>query len=185
MKISIIGAGNVGSTSALRIAQEGLGEVVLIDVIKGLAQGKAFDLEDARPILKYNYQIEGSDDIGKIKDSNIIVITAGLARKPGMAREELLQKNSAILKKICVNIKKLSPKAILIVVTNPLDLMTNFVLNITGFNLKKVFGMGVSLDASRLANLIAKELNIPVTDVERWLSAATAKQCCRLRGFLK
>lgn len=166
MKISIIGAGNVGSTTALRIAQEGFGEVVLIDVIKGLAQGKAFDLEDARPILKYNYQIEGSDDIGKIKYSNVIVITAGLARKPGMAREELLQKNSQILKGICANIKKLSPKAILIVVTNPLDLMTNFVLKITGFKPQKVIGMGVSLDASRLANLIAKELNIPVTDVE-------------------
>ena len=166
MKISIIGAGNVGSTTAMRLAQEGLGEIILIDVIKGLAQGKALDLEDARPLLKHNYQIEGSDDISKIKGSDIIVITAGFARKPGMTREELLQKNSAILKDICANIKNLSPKAILIVVTNPLDLMVNFVLKITGFKPQKVLGMGVSLDAARLSNLISKELNIPVTDIE-------------------
>ncbi|MEK6727353.1 MAG: malate dehydrogenase [Candidatus Omnitrophota bacterium] len=185
MKISIIGAGNVGSTTALRIAQEGLGEVVLIDVIKGLAQGKVFDLEDARAVLKYNYQIEGSDDISKIKDSNVIVITAGLARKPGMTREELLQKNSAILKGICGNIKKLSPKAIIIVVTNPLDLMTNFVLKITGFSLKKVFGMGVSLDASRFANLIAKELNIPVTDVEAVVIGSHGEAMLPLARFSK
>lgn len=185
MKVSIIGAGNVGSLTAYAIAQEGLAEVTLIDAVKGLAQGKAFDLEDARPILKYNYQIEGSDDISKIKDSNIIVITAGLARKPGMAREELLQKNSQILKGICGNIKKLSPGAILIVVTNPLDLMTNLALKITGFKPQKVFGMGVSLDASRFANLIAKELNIPATDVEAAVIGSHGEAMLPLARFSK
>ena len=166
MKISIIGAGNVGSTAALRLAQEGAGEIVLVDVVKGLAQGKTLDLEDARPLLKINYNLNGSDDIAAIKDSQIVVITAGLARKPGMTREELLAKNAAILKDISRNIKNLAPEAIVLVVTNPLDLMTYFVLKATGFKANKVFGMGVTLDAARFTNLISKELNIPVTDIE-------------------
>jgi malate dehydrogenase len=124
------------------------------------------DLEDARPILKYNYNLQGTDDIIRIKGSDIIVITAGLARKPGMTREELLAKNAQILKDICLNIKKLAPRSIVIVVTNPLDLMTYFAFKILGFGPHKVFGMGISLDAARFANLISKELNIPNTDIE-------------------
>jgi len=166
MKITIIGAGNVGSLTAMRLAQEGVGEIILLDIVKGLAQGKAFDLEDARPILKYDYQIEGTDEINKIKDSDIIVITAGLTRKPGMTREELLNKNATILKDICLNIKKLAAHSIIIVVTNPLDLMTHFVLKTTGFRRNQVLGMGISLDTARFANLISKELNIPNTDIE-------------------
>lgn len=165
MKISIIGAGNVGSLTALRLTQENLGEIFMIDIIKGLAKGKAFDLEDAKAILKYNYHIQGFDDIKQIGASDIIVITAGLTRKPGMSREDLLNKNAAILKDICINIKNLSPESMIIVVTNPVDLMTRFVLKITGFNPKKVLGMGPTLDAARFANLISKELNIPVTDI--------------------
>lgn len=166
MKISIIGAGNVGGLVALRIAEEGLGDIVLVDVVKGLAQGKAFDLEDAWPILKCNYKIDGTDDINKIKSSDIIVITAGLTRKPGMNREELLNKNAWMLKDICLNVKKLAYKSIVIVVTNPLDLMTQLTLKTTGFKPSRVFGMGVTLDAARFANLISKELNIPHTDIE-------------------
>ncbi len=150
----------------MRLAQEGVGEIILLDIIKGLAQAKAFDLEDARPILKYAYQIEGADEINKIKDSDIIVITAGLTRKSGMTREELLNKNAAILKDICLNIKKIAAHAIIIVVTNPLDLMTHFVLKTTGFKRNQILGMGISLDTARLANLISKELNIPDTDIE-------------------
>ncbi len=156
----------MGSLTAMRLAQEGLADITLIDIVKGLSQGKAFDLEDARPILKYNYNIRGSDDITEIKDSDIIVITAGLTRKPGMAREELLNKNAQILKEICLKIKKLSPCSIVIVVTNPLDLMTYLALKATGFQRNQVLGMGISLDTARFANLIAKELNIPNTDIE-------------------
>ncbi|MDD4953290.1 MAG: malate dehydrogenase [Candidatus Omnitrophica bacterium] len=169
MKISVIGAGNVGSLTALRLAQDGAGDILLVDIVKGLAQGKAFDLEDARYPLQNNYRLEGTDDISRIKDSDLIVITAGLARKPGMTREELLNKNAGILKEICLNIKKLAPQSILIEVTNPLDLMTRFVLKATGFSPSRVLGMGVSLDAARFANLIAAELNVPVTDVEAFV----------------
>lgn len=166
MKISIIGAGNVGGTTTLRLVQEGLGDIVLIDKLKGLAEAKALDMEDARPILKLNYGICGSDDINKIKDSRIVVITAGLTRKPGMSRQDLLDKNSQILKEICLKIKELAPDSIVVIVTNPLDLMTYLALKITGFAPDRVFGMGISLDAARFANLISKELDMPNSDIE-------------------
>lgn len=165
MKISIIGAGNVGSLTALRLAHEQAGEILLVDVVKGMAQGKSFDMEDARAILKNNYNIRGTDDIAEIKNSGIIVVTAGLARKPGMTREELLAKNAAILKDICLKIKELSPDAIVIIVTNPLDLMTYLALKVTGFKPSRLFGMGVTLDAARFANLVSEELQVAVTDI--------------------
>jgi len=166
MKLSIIGAGNVGSLTAMRLAEEGTASILLVDIVKGLARGKTFDLEDSRPLLKYNYNIEGTDDITKIKDSDIIVITAGLARKPGMSREDLLNKNAGIIKDIAHNIKNLAPAAIVIVVTNPVDILTYLAIKETGFLPQRVIGMGASLDASRFANLIAKELNIPDTDID-------------------
>ncbi len=169
MKISVFGAGNVGSLTAMRLAQDGAGEIVLVDVAGGIACGKAFDLEDAAALLNIPYSVRGTDDPGLIKGSDIVVITAGLARKPGMTREELLQKNSAILKEICLHIKKLAPDALVIVVTNPLDIMTNYALKITNFKPQRLFGMGISLDAARFANLIARELKVSVTDIEPWV----------------
>jgi malate dehydrogenase len=165
MKISIVGAGNVGGLTAMRVAQDRLGDVFLIDIAKGLARGKSFDLEDAQAILKYNYSVQGSEDITAIKDSDIIVLTAGLVRQPGMTREDLLSKNAQILKDICVNIKRLAGDSIVIVVTNPLDLMTLFTLKTTGFPHRKVLGMGITLDAARFANLISQELKIAVNDI--------------------
>jgi malate dehydrogenase len=166
MKISIIGAGNVGALSAMRISQFGFGEIMLIDIAKGIARGKALDLEDARSILKINYNVNGSEDINDIKDSDIVVITAGLARKPGMTREELLAKNAQILKEVCLNIKSKAAQAVVVVVTNPLDLMTYLALKATGFQKNRILGMGISLDASRFANLIAQELNLKPSDIE-------------------
>jgi malate dehydrogenase len=185
MKISIIGAGNVGSLAAMRIAQEGLGDVFLIDIIKGLAHGKALDLEDARPILKSNYSISGSEDIGQLKDSDIVVVTAGLARKPGMTREELLAKNSQILKEVSLKIKELAKSAVVIIVTNPLDIMTFYALKITGFKPEKIFGMGISLDTARFVNLIAQDLQVPVTDVEALVIGAHGEGMLPLPRFAK
>ena len=150
----------------MRMAEEGIGSIVLVDIIKGLAEGKSLDLEDARYILKHNYDITGTEDINKIKNSDIIIITAGLVRKPGMTREDLLNRNAKILNDICLNIKKLSPRAIVVVVTNPLDLMTHLTLKTTGFKNHRVFGMGLTLDTARFTNLISKELNIPNTDID-------------------
>jgi len=166
MKISVIGAGNVGATTALRLIQEGFSEIELVDIAKGMACGKAMDIQDSRSTLGLNFSINGSEEIKRIKGSDIVIVTAGLARKPGMSREELLGKNAAILKDVCLNIKELAPLSVLIVVTNPLDLMTYYALKITGFKPSRVLGMGVSLDAARFANLIAGELNLPVTDIE-------------------
>jgi malate dehydrogenase len=165
MKISIIGAGNVGGFTAMRLAQTGLGDIALIDIAKGLARGKVLDMEDAQGLLKSNYAIQGTEDLSQIKGSDIIVVTAGLSRKPGMTREDLLNKNALILKDIGLGIKKLAPQSIVIVVTNPLDLMTLFMLKETGFKPNKVFGMGITLDAARFANLISQELNASVGDI--------------------
>ena len=150
----------------MRVAQNKLGKVVLFDIVKGLAQGKCFDMDDARAILKNDYDLTGTDDIHQLRNSDIVVITAGLARKPGMTREDLLSKNTQILKSICQNLKNLCPDAIIIVVTNPLDLMTYAAIKLTGFKPQRILGMGITLDASRFANLISKELGVPVTDIE-------------------
>lgn len=172
MKISIIGAGNVGALSAMRIAQYNLGDIFLVDIAKGLSEGKALDLADAQSVLGIDYNIQGSADIGSIENSDIVVVTAGLARRPGMTREELLEKNSRILKDVCLNIKKSAAQAIVIVVTNPLDLMTYLALKTTGFARNRVLGMGSSLDSSRFANLIAQELKLPASSVETMVIGA-------------
>jgi malate dehydrogenase len=165
MKISVIGAGNVGGLTAMRLAESGLGEILLCDIAKGLAVGKAQDMLDSQAASKCRLPIEGSEDISRIEGSGIIIITAGLARKPGMTREELLQKNSQIVKEIALQIKERAPDAIVIVVTNPLDLMTYLVLKTSGLSSRKVFGMGLNLDAARFANLISRQLNIPACEV--------------------
>jgi len=165
MKISVIGAGNVGGTAAMRIAQERLGDVVLVDIAEGLAKGKAADINDAGNVLGYDCRVEGSGDISAVNGSDIVVFTAGLARKPGMTREDLLNKNAAILKEACLKIKDAAPGAVLIIVTNPLDLMTALALRLTGFSRGRVFGMGMTLDASRFANILSEMAGAPVSSI--------------------
>lgn len=167
----------------MRLAQEGLGEVVMIDVLKGLACGKALDLEDARAVLKHDYSVCGSEDIGSVKDSDIVIVTAGLARRPGMTREDLLNKNAQILKDICSEIGKTASKSLVIVVTNPLDLMTRLALKYTGFTRQRVFGMGVTLDAARFANLISQELSVPSIDIEATVIGAHGEGMLPLARF--
>jgi malate dehydrogenase len=165
MKTAIIGAGNVGGLAGMRLAEAGLAQVCLVDAVNGFARGKAFDLEDAQGLVRLDYAVKGSDDISDIKDADLVVIAAGVARKPGMTREDLLNKNAQILKDICLAVKKYAAGAILLVVTNPLDLMTQYVLKVTGFDPKRVLGMGISLDSSRFAHLISQELGVSVSDV--------------------
>ena len=165
MKISIVGAGNVGGLTAMRILEEGIAEVVLVDIAKGLAKAKAFDLDDARYLIGHPNQIEGTEDFSSISDSDVVVVTAGLARKPGMTREDLLKRNYDILKEVAKHIKNYSPNSIVICVSNPVDIMAYVMLKETGFNKEKVLGMGAGLDTSRFANLIAKKLNVPTKSV--------------------
>jgi malate dehydrogenase len=140
--------------TASRVIDADLADVVLLDIVPGLAKGKALDMSDARPIFDSKARITGTEDFKDINDSNIVVITAGLARKPGMSRDDLLKKNSEIIKDVSLQIKKYCPSPIIIVVTNPLDIMTYLVMKTTGFNPKKVIGMAGVLDTARFINTL-------------------------------
>jgi len=148
------------------ILQKGLADVALVDVVDGLPQGKALDLMQAGPIVGYNTKIVGSNDFAEIKDSQIIIVTAGLARKPGMSRDDLLQKNADITRSVCAHIKKYAPNSIVITVTNPLDTMAYLTYKTLGFESSRVLGMAPLLDLARMATFIAMELNCPVTEVK-------------------
>ncbi len=169
MKVSIIGAGAVGATLAGRVLESGMADVVLLDVLKDVAAAKSLDLLDASPIVGHERDIIGTDDYGQIKGSDIVVITAGFPRKPGMTREELVAKNAGIVKEVSRNIKLRSPNSIVIVVTNPLDTMTYLCYKTTGFRREKVFGMAGVLDSSRFINLLAHELRVPRSAIETYM----------------
>ena len=146
MRVAVIGAGNVGAMTASRIIDADLSDVVLVDIVPGLARGKALDISDARPITGSKANIVGSEDFKDMEGSDIIVMTAGLARKPGMSRDDLLQKNAKIIKDVASHIKKICKSAIVIVVTNPLDTMSYTMMKETGFDPRNVIGMAGVLD---------------------------------------
>ncbi len=164
-KITIIGAGAVGATAAQRIAEKELGDVVLTDIVEGLPQGKALDLMEAAPLFGYDSKILGTNDYGDIEGSDVVVITAGIARKPGMTREDLLKINTKIIKEVSQNIAKYAPDSIVITVTNPLDIMTYVTMKTTNFEPARVFGMSGVLDSGRFATFIAMELGCSVRDI--------------------
>lgn len=165
-KISVIGAGNVGAEVARRLAEKDLGDIVLVDVLEGIPQGKALDMLQAGSIVGYNSKIVGTNDYSEIKDSAVVVVTAGLARKPGMSRDDLLIKNAGIVKSVSEKIKKYAPNSIILIVTNPLDTMTYVAWKTSGFDAKRVVGMAPLLDLARMATFIAIELKVPVTEVK-------------------
>jgi len=166
MKITVIGAGNVGATAALFLLQKQLGDVVLFDIVEGLPQGKALDMMEAAPVLGFETKITGTNAYREIKDSGLVIVTAGLARKPGMTREDLLKKNASIIKDVVINIKEYAPQAFILMVTNPLDVMTYYALKVSGFSRQRVFGQAGVLDGARFACFIAEKLNVPVKDVK-------------------
>lgn len=166
MKIGVVGAGNVGATTAQLIAGKELArEVVLLDVAGGIPQGKGLDLAESSPVDRFDTHINGTNDIALLADSNIVVVTAGIARKPGMSRDDLLSTNADVVGSICEKLKTLAPKAIVIVVTNPLDTMAYVALKSTGFPPARVVGMAGILDSSRFRYFIASELDVSVEDV--------------------
>lgn len=164
-KITIIGAGFVGATAVQRIAEKELGDLVLVDIIEGMPQGKALDLMESAPIMGFDANVLGSNDYQDMHDADVVVITAGIARKPGMSRDDLVKINSNIVSDVCQNVKKYAPDAILIVVTNPLDLMTYVALKVTGFPNNRVFGMSGVLDSGRFATFVALELGCSARNV--------------------
>jgi malate dehydrogenase len=164
--VSIIGAGNVGASLAQLIAHSSLSDVVLFDIVDGMSEGKALDIQEACPLWDSSVKIKGTSDYEDTKGSDVIVITAGLARKPGMSRDDLLHANAGILSVVSREVSAFSPDSIIIVVTNPMDVMAYLVWKETGFDSRKVMGMGGVLDSSRLRTFIALELGVSPSDVE-------------------
>jgi malate dehydrogenase len=166
MKITVVGSGFVGQTTAMRLLEKGLGEVCLIDIIEGKPQGLALDLKEAAPVEGYEPAITGTNDYADTAGSDVVVITAGFPRQPGMSRMDLLGKNAAIMRDVIANVVPGSPDAILIVVSNPLDEMTYLAAEASGFPRQRVFGMAGVLDSARLRFFIAEELGVPPSTVE-------------------
>src|SRR5579864_3345525 len=164
-KVSIVGAGNVGATAAHWIASKELADVVLVDVIEGVPQGKALDLLEAMPIETRDVHVTGSNDYAATANSDIVVITAGIPRKPGMSRDDLLHTNFKIMSDVVSKVVAQSPESILIVVSNPLDAMAQAAFRQAGFNRERVIGMAGILDSARFRTFIAEELNVSVENV--------------------
>ncbi len=165
-KVSIIGAGNVGATTAQFVVQSGLADVVLFDIAEGIPQGKALDLAEACPLWNSSSTIKGTNDYSDTAGSDIVVIAAGFPRKPGMSRGDLLLANANVIRETCVNIAKTSPNAIIIVVTNPMDIMAQLAWKTTEFSCRRVIGMGGILDAARLTAFLSWKLDVSPEDVE-------------------
>lgn len=168
-KITVVGAGNVGATVAQRVAQKQLGDVVLVDIVEGVPQGKALDLMESGPVELYDCQLTGSNDYAATANSDVVVITAGVPRKPGMSRDDLLKTNYNIVKTVTEQVAKHSPQSIIIVVSNPLDAMVQTAFRVSGFPKNRVIGMAGVLDSARFRTFIAMELKVSVENVHAFV----------------
>jgi len=168
-KITVVGAGFVGSTCAHWAASKELGDVVLIDINKGAAAGKALDLFEASPVEQFDSNVIGTDDYAQCKESDVVIITAGIPRKPGMSRDDLLSTNAKIMKAACTEIKIHAPNSVIIVVSNPLDAMAYVAKEVTGFPRNRIIGMAGVLDSARFRSFIAEELKVSVKDVQAFV----------------
>jgi len=167
MRVSIVGSGFVGATAAMRVVQKGLAdEVVMIDIVEGLPQGLSLDMRESAPVEGFEPNVRGTNDYADTAGSDVVVITAGLPRQPGMSRMDLLEKNAGIMREVVGNVTEHSTDAILIVVTNPLDEMTYLAAEVSGFPKERVMGMAGVLDSSRLRYFIAEELGVSPSSVE-------------------
>ena len=168
-KIALIGAGNIGGTLAHLIAIKELGDVVLIDVAEGIPQGKALDLAQSSAIESFNLNIKGSNNYKDIKDSDVVIVTAGFPRKPGMTRDDLVEKNAFIIKQVGKAIKKYCPKSFVVCITNPLDAMVSVLQKTAGLNTNMCVGMAGVLDSARLKYFLSKEFNVSIEDVSAFV----------------
>jgi malate dehydrogenase len=166
-KITVVGAGNVGATAAQRLAEKELArEVVLLDVVEGIPQGKGLDQWESGPVEGFDTRITGANDYGSAADSDLFIVTAGIARKPGMSRDDLLRTNVEIVKSVSEEIRRCSPDAIVIVVSNPLDVMCWVTKETTGFPRERVFGMAGVLDTARYRSFLAEAIDVSVEDIQ-------------------
>jgi malate dehydrogenase len=166
-RITVVGAGNVGATAAQRLAEKELArQVVLVDIAEGIPQGKGLDQWQSAPIELYDTRVIGTNGYDETKDSDIVIITAGIARKPGMSRDDLMNTNAGIVKSVCEQVARTSPNAILIVVSNPLDVMCYVAMKVTGFPRHRVLGMAGVLDTARYRAFLAEALDVSVRDIQ-------------------
>jgi malate dehydrogenase len=165
-KVAVIGAGNVGASTGLYIAERGLADVVLIDIVEGMPQGKALDMTQTTPLWHKGGRIEGANDLAAVKGSDLVIMTAGFPRKPGMSRSDLLKANADIIKPAAEAVKQHAPKALVIVVTNPLDVMTWLFWKVSGLPKNRVVGMAGMLDSARMRAFIALELGLSPADIQ-------------------
>ena len=168
-KVTVVGAGHVGATTALRLVQKELADVALVDIIEGMPQGKSLDLLQAGPIEGYDCQLVGSNDYDVAEGSDLVIITAGLPRKPGMSRDDLLLKNAGIVTDVTEKVSRRSPEAIIIVVSNPLDAMCQIAKHVSGFPRERVLGMAGILDSARFRTFIAQELKVSVENIHTFV----------------
>jgi malate dehydrogenase len=168
-KITVVGAGNVGATAAQRIVEKELADVVIVDILEGVPFGKALDLAEAAPIEKHDAGISGANDYEVSRDSEVVIITAGIPRKPGMSRDDLLATNARIMKTVVGQVVKYSPGAVLIIVSNPLDAMCHVAYEASGFPKERVIGMAGVLDSARFRTFIARELNVSVENTHAFV----------------
>ena len=168
-KITIVGAGNVGATAAHICAQKQLGDVVLVDIVQGVPQGKALDMFESSPVDRFDCRMVGSQDYAASKDSDVVVITAGIPRKPGMSRDDLIATNAKIVGEVTEKVVAASPNSILIVVSNPLDAMVYLAYKKSGFPKNRVMGMAGVLDTARFRSFLAEELNVSVVDISAFV----------------
>jgi malate dehydrogenase len=171
-KISIIGSGNVGATTAHRIVERGYADLVLVDIVDGLAQGKALDILESAPVINFKTKVTGSSDYKDTAGSELVIVTAGFFRKPGMTRDQLQAANAEIVTGIIKNVVRYSPDCIILMVTNPLDVMTYLAVKTSKFPRKRVVGMSGVLDSARLNTFIASELKVPPEDISAWVLGA-------------
>lgn len=184
MKITVVGGGNVGATAAQRIAEKELAQhVVLVDIIEGVPQGKSLDMYQSAPVEGFDARMTGSQGYDETAGSDIVLITAGLARKPGMSRDDLLLKNADIIKGITQEVVKRSPNCILVMVTNPLDVMTYVAYKVSGFPRERVIGMAGVLDSARFRAFIAMELGVSVEDVQAMVLGGHGDSMVPLPGY--
>ena len=168
-KVTVVGGGNVGATTAQRIFEKGYADVVLVDIVEDMPQGKALDMLSSGPVLGTDARITGSNTYDETVDSDVVVVTAGIARRPGMSRDDLLMTNMKIVGSVTEEVVKLSPKAVLIIVSNPLDAMVQHAYNVSGFPRERVVGMAGILDTARFRTFLSQELNVSVTNVSAYV----------------
>lgn len=168
-KVTVVGAGNVGATAAQRLAEKELCDVILVDIIEGVPQGKSLDLTEAAPIEKHDAHLTGTNDYEASAGSNIVIITAGIPRKPGMSRDDLISTNAGIMKNVTKAVSQKSPDAVLIIVSNPLDAMCHVAYEASGFPKNRVMGMAGVLDSARFRAFISMELNVSVENTHAFV----------------